>query len=368
MAVYSKNGELIHSNILIHPGEILKDELEARNIKQKEFAADIGLPATQLNEIINGKRIVSSELAIILETALGINASFWVNLQADYELAKARQSEKVTERSENVQAWALIKNFVNINYLRKVSEIGENIDANIEKIKSIFNLSSIEELELIDKRLDYEYFRKSPSLSTNRLNLGTWVNYVKYLANKETASGFNPEAMPQLIEDLKKVFLNSEVVKNTKETLYKYGIILIIQEKLEGVNVDGIAFWNESNPVIVLTVRHKRLDNFVYTLMHELGHVSLHIRRDGKFIWDDFDDTSSVNNPIEQEADIFASNNLINPQSWTDFVRKVHNFDDETIVKFAGRFGVPPSVVRGRLCKENFISFKKKTDINNEIS
>lgn len=68
----------------IHPGEMIKDEIEYRGITQKALAAEIGVPASVLNEVLNGKRAVTTEYAILLEAALGIEADLWLKLQADY--------------------------------------------------------------------------------------------------------------------------------------------------------------------------------------------------------------------------------------------------------------------------------------------
>ena len=57
-----------------HPGELIKEELECRNIKQKDFAKKFELSYTALNEILNAKRPVTTEFALLLEAALGINA------------------------------------------------------------------------------------------------------------------------------------------------------------------------------------------------------------------------------------------------------------------------------------------------------
>lgn len=68
----------------IHPGEMIKDEIEYRGISQKDLAAEIGIPASVLNAVMNGKRAVTTEFALLLEAALGIEADIWLRLQADY--------------------------------------------------------------------------------------------------------------------------------------------------------------------------------------------------------------------------------------------------------------------------------------------
>ena len=86
-----------------HPGNVLKDELQARGISQKQFAEIISVSYTMLNEIINCKRPVSTEMALILEAALGINASLWNNMQSQYNLEMARRNKDNTSKLETIK-------------------------------------------------------------------------------------------------------------------------------------------------------------------------------------------------------------------------------------------------------------------------
>ena len=76
-----------------HPGELVKEELECRGIKQKDFAKKFGLSYSALNEILNAKRPISTEFALFLEAALDINADLLVRMQTDYDLQMARKND-----------------------------------------------------------------------------------------------------------------------------------------------------------------------------------------------------------------------------------------------------------------------------------
>ncbi|WP_102409251.1 HigA family addiction module antitoxin [Parabacteroides bouchesdurhonensis] len=77
-----------------HPGEVLKDELQARKITQKKFSELTSISYTMQNEILNSKRPITADVALILEAALGVDASFWVNMQSRYNLEMARRDKK----------------------------------------------------------------------------------------------------------------------------------------------------------------------------------------------------------------------------------------------------------------------------------
>lgn len=78
----------------IHPGEMLKDELEARGISQNKFAKLIGCSSSFLSEMINGKRSITTETALKIEAATGIKAHIWVDLQSEYNMQMARNDSK----------------------------------------------------------------------------------------------------------------------------------------------------------------------------------------------------------------------------------------------------------------------------------
>lgn len=88
-----------------HPGEMLADELEARGIKQQEFAQQIGMQKSQLNEIIKGKRSINAEVAVLIEAALGISADFWLKAQNNYDLDLVKIQSRVQERIAAIGKW-----------------------------------------------------------------------------------------------------------------------------------------------------------------------------------------------------------------------------------------------------------------------
>ena len=89
--------------IPIHPGEILKDELQYRGISQKKFAEVLDISYPFLNEILNGKRPVTTSFAILVEAALGIKAYMLVNIQTDYDLQVTRKDLKTELRLEKIR-------------------------------------------------------------------------------------------------------------------------------------------------------------------------------------------------------------------------------------------------------------------------
>ncbi len=91
-----------------HPGQLIRDELEERKLSQSKLAHEIGVSPSMLNEVINGKRAVNTELALLLEAALGIPAHIWLDLQADYNMQRVKSDTSFMNRIANIRRIAAV--------------------------------------------------------------------------------------------------------------------------------------------------------------------------------------------------------------------------------------------------------------------
>uniref|UniRef100_A0AB33JHK8 HTH cro/C1-type domain-containing protein n=4 Tax=unclassified Prevotella TaxID=2638335 RepID=A0AB33JHK8_9BACT len=98
----------LESSNLIHPGEMIKDEIRSRGITQKKLSEITGITTSVLNEVLNGKRSVTTEYALLIEAALGIDADIWIRLQADYDKQKAHQDKAFLQRLKHVRKYAAL--------------------------------------------------------------------------------------------------------------------------------------------------------------------------------------------------------------------------------------------------------------------
>ncbi len=91
-----------------HPGEIIKDEIEYRGIMQKELATEMGLSPSVVSEVLNGKRAVTAEYALLFEATLGLPAHVLINLQSNYNLISAKRNSTFAERLKKVRRVAAV--------------------------------------------------------------------------------------------------------------------------------------------------------------------------------------------------------------------------------------------------------------------
>lgn len=136
-----------------------------------------------------------------------------------------------------------------------------------------------------------------------------------------------------------------------KDYLAEKGIILVYEPHLDGTYLDGAAMLSESgNPIIGITIRHDRIDNFWFVLLHELGHVFLHLSTIGaEFIDENVGDEGD--STIEKQADYFALDALIRPEAWVAAVSRIMP-SPEAVKGDAIRMNVHEAIVAGRLRKE----------------
>ena len=345
------------------PGEVLKDELDARGINQKDFAVEIGIQKTMLNEIIKGKRPITADLAVLLEKSLDISAEYWMRFQTQYEIDVARIKEKNIQRIANIEWWSIIKELIPVSYFKKLGYYCDDLSENISITKLVYNINSIDELVTLNAERKFSLFRKSDKLQIDERNVLAWNVVAKYESQKQVVDTFKLENIPNLIQELNTIFYkNNDVLNLVTTALNKYGIKFVLVPKLDKTPIDGYTFWSGNNPTIALTLRHNRIDNLAFTLMHEIGHIQLHLQKDKEQQFFDLNTKDSHLDVLEQEADSYAQVNLIPTHLWNSF--KVDKRDiDNSVLEFSNKNKLNPAIVLGR------VSFElKKYNIQTSIS
>jgi len=133
-----------------------------------------------------------------------------------------------------------------------------------------------------------------------------------------------------------------------QEHLSRHGICLVFERHFKKTYLDGAAMLEGALPVIGLTLRHDRVDNFWFALLHELVHVAKHLRPDHAFIADNLEDKTRLERAEEEQADAGAREALIPANLWERAaVRSTHSVDDA--LSLAREAGVHPAIVAGRL-------------------
>lgn len=181
-----------------------------------------------------------------------------------------------------------------------------------------------------------------------------WECRILALASKvDGVKGYQSKQLTdEWLGEFKKLSNLQDGPAQAREALKAVGIILVVEPHLPGTHLDGAAMLlNGEIPVIGLTLRYDRLDNFWFVLFHEIIHVIKHLRKDKlENIFDDLD-VDGVEE-IEKEADTLAGNALIPTKAWeTALPRYVQSI--ESIQKFASNLGISPAIVAGKIRNES---------------
>ncbi len=162
------------------------------------------------------------------------------------------------------------------------------------------------------------------------------------------------------LPDLVRLSIHDDGPVRAMEMLKKYGILLIYEPQIPGLAIDGATFLEAGVPVIAMTLRKDTIDNFWYTLFHELGHTILHFRKGLEAGFFDQLEADSADK-IEKEADLFASNILISEERWHRSTARIAR-KPSIIEAFAREVGIHPAIVFGRIRKEqeNYAIFSNK--------
>jgi HTH-type transcriptional regulator/antitoxin HigA len=135
-----------------------------------------------------------------------------------------------------------------------------------------------------------------------------------------------------------------------RDMLLDHGIVLVVEPHITGMKVDGAAFLVGDVPVIGMTLVRDALDNFWFTLLHEMGHVVLHYRTGLAAGF--FDDVTSTEvDEMESEANTFARNLLIPEELWSRSPARIAKTPGP-IERLAQQLGIHPAIVFGRIRME----------------
>ncbi|HJW75934.1 MAG TPA: ImmA/IrrE family metallo-endopeptidase [Thermoleophilia bacterium] len=185
----------------------------------------------------------------------------------------------------------------------------------------------------------------------NRYALTAWTARVLQLAaaQRPTARTKTVAVDAQFMAEVAHLSVLDNGPVAARDYLVKHGIALVAEPHFPRTYLDGAAIFGDG-PVIGLTLRYDRLDNFWFTLMHELAHVALHTDAGIGAYYDDLD-ASSEPDSRESEADTLAADALIPRTAWVEWERRApHSTAD--VEEFARSIRVHPAVVAGRLRHE----------------
>lgn len=319
------------------PISAIKFRMEQQGLKQKDLVAYIG-SQPKVSAVLNGTRELSKEMIRKLHDGLGIPLEVLMN----------RPGSENTELDFSLADYPFFNEMVRKGFFPGISSAREAKKGAQSLLINLFSiLGNDSTLQVYTRKsaqpIDAEALKAWQACVLQRVKD---VNLPPF-----SATGSQTTLVRELVSQSSKI--KPAVIK---QALNNAGIYFVILPHLEHTYLDGAAFLNNTgNPVIGMTLRHDRLDNFWFTLFHELGHIFLHLKQNPALAF--FDDTQSVETGSvethEREANEFAQNAMIPSKKWQDFIRDAKPYDESKVEAFARKLGISPAIPAGRLRYES---------------
>ncbi|NQU04632.1 MAG: ImmA/IrrE family metallo-endopeptidase [Calditrichaeota bacterium] len=337
------------SPIAILPGETIKDIIVSRNMTQGELATRMGRPDQEISYIINGKRKITPATAKQLEYVLGIKASFWLNIERDYQETLAR----LEEEAHLLEQAAQVKRFPYLEMVRLgLVEATRRSEQKVENLLNFFRVADFDALENHLTKVVYSnLFRKSVKLDLPHEKLAVWLRMGEIQSENLELQPFNKAKLNKRLPEIRSLTLTDpeHFLPELERIGTECGVVMLCVRDLEGLPVWGLTRRIGKNPCIQLSLRYKTNDHFWFSLFHEIGHLLLHNK-------DDFTQKKTIVNGLDKEANIFARDILISPEKYNELIR-LKRLTSKFIRDFAADIGIAPGIVVGRLQHEKRVRF-----------
>lgn len=347
---------MAHESPLPTPAEFIRGELEKRGMTQGDLAFVLRVPAPAVNQIAVGRRGISADMARALSAVFDVPAEYILRLQKDAELRAELSRAKGPHPDVARNARIVVRNarIVSTYPVREMVKRGwieddrETIAAQLARFFGVSTPEDIPHLEHAGKKSDYS--------NTPPAQLA-WLFRVRQIAREMVVPPYSELALRAAIPKLRALTVAPEEARHVPRILHECGIRFVIVQALPGAKIDGVCFWlsEGTSPVIGMSIRFDRIDNFWFVLRHEIEHVMRGDGRAAAMIDSDLemDTIATADLPPEEIAANSASLEFCVPKiemdSWV--ARKAPFFSEKDLVGFARRIGVHPGLIAGQLRK-----------------
>lgn len=328
------------------PIDAIQFRMEQANLKPRDLIPYIG-SRSKVSEVLSRKRPLTISMIRALETGLGIPAKVLIKETDEF-------------RNADNLAW-------NRFPLREMEKRGyfEGIAIQASNLKNLMETffnpvgSPLQFVALLRK----SYYVRSLR-PTNKQALAVWSAYIVKKANEmKITANFKKNSVDLFfMQTLAKLSAEKNGPILAQDFLKNHGIALVVEPHFPQTYLDGATILREDkNPIIGLTLRYDRLDNFWFTLMHELAHISLHSNHNSALFYDDLDASDADNR--EKEADDLAGEALVPESKWVNSPARLIP-SPIAAQSLAKELGINTAIVAGRMRHEN----KRYLYLNNIIN
>lgn len=337
-----------HLTDVPHPGEFIREELDARGWSQRDLAYILGMPEQAVNMIASGKRGISPEMALALGKAFDVSADYFANLQQAYEMANARKPDPGIERRASLQSVYPVREMIRRGWLADT-----DIHLLEAQMMRFFCKNDLNDVPY----LAHAAFKSDPISEATPTQMA-WLFRVRQIAVEAVVVPYSEAQLRAFIAEMPRLMVDPEEIRHVPQRLEACGIRYVIVETLPKAKIDGVCFWlDDASPVVGMTIRQDRIDNYWFVLRHELEHV---LNKDGRgdlraeavdVDIECADSDSPAELPVEEVRANIAAAALCVPRDDLEsfYIRKFPFISERDVLGFAKRIQRHPGIVVGQL-------------------
>lgn len=252
------------------PGQMLLALLEKQGWTKRTLAIVLNVDESGINRLTSDKQAISAAMAISLEDVFDVPAERFLSLQKEYDLAKARIAARPDPKRKSraklfggLPISEMIKRgWISVENSKDASEI-EGAVANF------FGVDASADIEIIPHAAKKS--EVGADVSPAQL---AWLHRVRSIAADIMVPRFSEKAAQLALKKLALLRKHPEELRKIPRILGDAGIRYVVVEALPSTKIDGVCLWlDANNPVIGMSLRYDRIDNFWFVLRHELEHV-----------------------------------------------------------------------------------------------
>lgn len=328
-----------------HPGYYIREEMEERGWLQRDLAFILGVSEQSVTMILTGKRGISADMAKALGGAFDVSPEFFANLQKSYDLSKAAEPNPGIAFRARVQSCYPIREMIKRGWLEDTTP--DLMKAQLAEFFEVEDGDEIPYLAHAAKKSKYEEAEIPP------VQLA-WLFRVRRIAKSVSAPAYSAERLRETLARLESLTVTPEEAGNVPGLLFECGVRYVLVEPLPQGGIDGVCLWIDAHsPVIGMSIRFDRIDNFWFVLRHEIEHVLCGHGQE-EAILDSLEGqraSTESSIPIEERIANAAAAEFCVPQSTLEsfIARNGSFFLDRDVTALARSIGRHAGIVAGQL-------------------
>lgn len=351
----------------IPTGEFIFEELESRNWTQEDLAEILAISPKTVSQLITGKAYITLDMARRLARAFGQSPQYWLNLDANYRL---RLEDKASATEKGIATRAMIYCYMPIREMVKhgwLPGAGKKLQDLVAAVKEFWGQDKLDFRFMDAATLPHCRTSEAHAKEFNPYFAYTWYHIARKQAEPmQFPVPWNRAKVEELAQRMPEFTTLADGVRLFIQELNVAGVGFLRIRHLSKTYLDGAAFMLGGRPFVVYTMRYDRLDNFWFTMAHELGHVLLHLRKGDDYFLDSFD--RALKDAKEEKANQFAEKCLASEQirQWGKSKNgRISEFDVRMI---AQRLGLEPSIAVGCLQHSKLLSSRNLNKMKTPVS